>query len=201
MLWNRAACRDLTGCVAGRQAVPKAQQFNQEVLLPAAKYISAELQAQAYEIAVQVRQPGNLTCFPWRASDFYVQVLILLCIKSWYIWGLLGTVEELYVVHQWSVVSFIYCGWYSRRVPCHAVQLPMEVVRGLQAGPLAKGLPMSLRRAVHRKAVPGDLEADLLRLAAAIEPLVPKVGPPCLSVSTGFDSLGTVVPWEHSVHE
>ena len=49
-------------------------------------------------------------------------------------------------------------------------------MRGLQAGPLAKGLPMSLRRAVHRKAVPGDLEADLLRLAAAIEPLVPKVG-------------------------
>lgn len=37
---------------------------------------------------------------------------------------------------------------------------------------------MSLRRAVHRKAVPGDLEADLLRLAAAIEPLVPNVGHP-----------------------
>lgn len=35
--------------------MPKAQQFNQEVLLPAAKYISAELQAQAYEIAVQAR--------------------------------------------------------------------------------------------------------------------------------------------------
>ena len=51
---------DLIWCVFGRQAVPKAQQFNQEVLLPAAKYISAELQAQAYEIAVQVRQPGNV---------------------------------------------------------------------------------------------------------------------------------------------
>lgn len=32
----------------------KAQQFNEEVLLPAAKYVSAELQAQANEIAAQV---------------------------------------------------------------------------------------------------------------------------------------------------
>ena len=45
----------------------------------------------------------------------------------------------------------------------------------LQAGPLAAGLPASLRRAVHRKAVPEDLEADLLRLAAALDPLVPKI--------------------------
>ena len=46
---------------------------------------------------------------------------------------------------------------------------------------------MSLRRAVHRKAVPNDLEADLLRLAAAIEPLVPKVGPPCfMELKTSF---------------
>jgi hypothetical protein len=42
---------------AGAQAVPKAREFNEEVLLPAAKYISAELQAQAYEIAAQV-PPG-----------------------------------------------------------------------------------------------------------------------------------------------
>ena len=47
--------------------------------------------------------------------------------------------------------------------------------RHAQAGPLARGLPASLQRAVRRKAVPADLEADLLRLAAAIEPLVPKV--------------------------
>ncbi len=39
---------------ARAQAVPKAKEFNEEVLLPAAKYISAELQAQAYEIAAQV---------------------------------------------------------------------------------------------------------------------------------------------------
>lgn len=48
-------------------------------------------------------------------------------------------------------------------------------LRDAQAGPLARGLPASLQRAVRRKAVPADLEADLLRLAAAIEPLVPKV--------------------------
>lgn len=53
--WNSVAFMDLTRWVAVRQAVPKAQQFNQEVLLPAAKYVSAELQAQAYEIAVQAR--------------------------------------------------------------------------------------------------------------------------------------------------
>ena len=64
----------------------------------------------------------------------------------------------------------------ARATNCTAIAL--MAVRGLQAGPLAKGLPMSLRRAVQRKAVPGDLEADLLRLAAAIEPLVPKVGHP-----------------------
>ena len=44
-----------------------AQHFNQEVLLPAAKYISAELHAQAYEIAVQARQPAWRTCLGSRA--------------------------------------------------------------------------------------------------------------------------------------
>ena len=57
--------------------MPKAQQFNQEVLLPAAKYISAELQAQAYEIAVQVRQPGNvaiLACVHLTSGALFVSV-------------------------------------------------------------------------------------------------------------------------------
>ena len=68
----------LTWCVAGRQAVPKAQQFNQEVLLPAAKYISAELQAQAYEIAVQVLQPGNvaiLACVHLTSGALFVSMV------------------------------------------------------------------------------------------------------------------------------
>lgn len=64
----------------------------------------------------------------------------------------------------------------------------------MQAGPLAEGLPASLRRAVRRKAVPEDLEADLLRLAVALDPLVPKVAAAAAKLPELADQAAERIP-------